>query len=278
MARPFVMLPTTRAAPSMPGAVSGAVIPSQTGFKREEVLSPETLGAAVDVMLKSHPSAAAALSKARTGQFDGTAMLALESGDQDATAMLKGLELLSKNQLDPAAVQFSAALKNPADAAVASFYLGVCYAAAGKDREAIASWDRARTARLAIPSLPALLADAHLRLGHVTEALPLLRDAVANQPKNAALRKNLALAQSNLGQQAEAYATIEPYLSQNPSDTDALMVALRALFQIHADGKSIHTGAEDRARAEVYAKAYAAANGPNQALVGKWLEFLQSGK
>src|SRR4029077_4936739 len=99
--------------------------------------------AVFDVMDKSHPSAKAALAKAREGQFAGTALMALEAGDQAAGAVLRGLELLSKGQMDPAATQFGVALRNAPDSALASFYLGACYAAAGKDREAVTIWERA---------------------------------------------------------------------------------------------------------------------------------------
>jgi hypothetical protein len=52
------------------------------------------------------------------------------------------------------------------------------------------------------------------------------------------------------------------------------MVALQAIYQIHADGKTIAAPEQDNAKAIQYAKAYAAANGPSQALVEKWLQFL----
>ena len=62
------------------------------------------------------------------------------------------------------------------------------------------------------------------------------------------------------------------------NDTDALMVALHALYQAHADGKSLGTPDQDLARAAAYAKAYAAAKGPNQPLVEKWVQFLSAAK
>ena len=53
------------------------------------------------------------------------------------------MEYLSKGQLDQAATQFGVALRNPSDSPLASFYLGVCYAAAGKDEQALAKLDEA---------------------------------------------------------------------------------------------------------------------------------------
>jgi VWFA-related protein len=261
----------------VPGADAGLVSAKASSFRKEDVLKPEILRAVFNAMDKSHPSAKAALSKARAGQLEGTALMALDAGDQAAGAVLRGLEFLSKGQLDPAATQFGVALRNAPDSALASFYLGACYAAAGKDREAITNWDRARAANVPVPSIGAIIAEAWIRLGQPGQAVAPLADALAKQPQNDAVRKDLAIAQSRAGQHPEAYATIAPYLARNENDADALMVALQAIYQAHAEGKSIETPEQDKAKAVEYAHAYAAANGPNQALVDKWLQFLGAG-
>ena len=200
--------------------------------------------------------------------------MALDAGDQAAGSILRGLEFLSKGQLDPAATQFGVALRNPADSSIAAFYLGACFAAVGRDAEAVAAWGRARAAQLQMPNLQIVLADGWLRLGQPAKALDPLKEALDRQPQNDAVRKNLAIAQSHLGLHEQAYPTIMPYLQKNPNDADALMVALYALYQVHAEGKTLVGVEQDHARAAEYAKAYAAANGPMQALVEKWAEFL----
>ena len=204
--------------------------------------------------------------------------MALDAGDQAASALLRGLEFLSKGQLDPAATQFGVALRNAPDSALASFYLGACYAAAGKDREAITNWERARGANVPVSSVAAVIAEAWLRLGQPTQAIAPLTDALTKEPQNDGLRKDLAIAQSRVGQHQDAYATITPFLAKNQADTDALMVALQAIYQVHAEGKSIDSADQDKTKAVEYARAYAAAKGPNQALVDKWLQFLGAGK
>jgi hypothetical protein len=118
------------------------------------------------------------------------------------------------------------------------------------------------------------MAEAYLRQGLPAQAVAPLSEALAVQPANESLRKNLAIAQSKLGQHEKAYATVGPYLEKNAGDADALMVALQAIYQVHAEGKTIESAEQDKARAALYAKAYASANGPNQALVDKWLQFL----
>jgi tetratricopeptide (TPR) repeat protein len=243
-------------------------------FKRDQVLTPEMLRVAFDLIEKNHPAAKAATVRARSGKLEGTAMMALEAGDQTAGSMLRGLELLMKGDLNTAANQFGVALRNPADAPLASFFLGACYAAAGRDKEAVAAWERARAAKLPLPALQVILADGWLRLGQPDAALEPLREALDRNSQDDDVRRNLAAAQSHLGLHEQAYPTIVPFLDRNPKDADALMIALHALYQIHVEGKTIGSAAEDRAKAAIYARAYADANGPQAALVEKWAEFL----
>ena len=80
-----------------------------------------------------------------------------------------------KGDLNPAANQFGVALRNAPDAPIASFFLGACYAAAGRDKEAVSSWERARAAKLQLPALQLVIADAWLRLGQPADALEPLR-------------------------------------------------------------------------------------------------------
>jgi predicted Zn-dependent protease len=245
-----------------------------SAFNRADVLSADMLRTVFDAMDKAHPSAKAAVARARSGKLEGTALMALDAGDQPAGSILRGLELLSKGQLDPAAMQFGVALRNPPDSALASFFLGACYAAAGRDKEAVGAWERTRAAQLQLPSLSLMLAEAWLRLGQPAQALDPLRDVLDREPQNDNVRKNLAVAQSQLGLHDQAYPTIAPFLQRNPSDVDALLIALLALYQVHSEGKSIGTPQEDRTQAAKYAAAYAASNGPLQPLVAKWADFL----
>lgn len=256
---------------SMTGVVV-AVRP--TLFKKEQVLSAEMLRAAYEVIDKNHPSVKAATARARSGKIEGTAMMALEAGDQSAGSILRGIELLIKGDLNPAANQFGVAMRNAPDAPLASFFLGACYAAAGRDKEAVAAWERARAAQLPLPALQLVLADAWLRLGQPADALEPLRLALERQPQDDDIRRNLAVAQSHLGLHEQAYPTIVPYLDRNPKDADALMIALHALYQVRVEGKFLGSPEEDKTRAAAYARAYADAKGPQLALVEKWADFL----
>jgi HrpA-like RNA helicase len=256
-------------------AMTGVVVAVRPAvFKKEDVLTPEMLRVVYDAFDQNHPAAKAATARARAGKIQGTALMALDAGDQAAGSLLRGIELLMKGDLNPAANQFGVALRNAPDAPIASFFLGACYAAAGRDKEAVSSWERARAAKLDLPVLQLVIADAWLRLGQPADAIEPLRLALERQPQDDNIRRNLAIAQSHLGLHEQAYPTIVPYLERNPKDADALMIALHALYQIHIEGKTIGSAAEDKAKAAEYSRAYAAANGPQQALVEKWAEYL----
>ena len=57
-------------------------------------------------------------------------------------AFLNGLSLLSQKRLDPAAASFKSAMNLAPDFYPAMVYLGACYAAGGKDKEAAGSGAR----------------------------------------------------------------------------------------------------------------------------------------
>ena len=288
LTRPFIVAPGNRTAAPEPSAAATAAAttvapPAASGiligarpatFNPTDVIKPDMLKAVFDVMEKAHPTAKNAFAKARNGQFEGTALMALDAGDQAAGSVLRGLEFFAKGQLNPAATQFGVALRSPADSAIASFYLGACFAAAGRDKDAVAAWERVRGSQLAMPNLQVVLADGWLRMGQPAQALGPLQEALDKQPQNDGIRKNLAIAQSQMSLHDQAYATITPYLERSPNDIDALMVALHALYQVRVAGKSLGTAEEDKARAATYARAYIAAKVPLQALVEKWAEFL----
>ena len=256
-------------------AMTGVVVAVRPAvFKKDDVLTPDMLRAVLEVVDRNHPSAKAATARARSGKIEGTAMMALDAGDQNAGAILRGIELFMKGDLNTAANQFGVALRNAPDAPVASFFLGACYAAAGRDKEAVAAWERARAAQLELPVLQLVIADAWLRLGRPADALEPLRQALDRRPQDDDIRRNLAIAQSHLGLHESAYPTIVPYLDRNPKGADALMIALHALYQLHIEGKTMGSAEQDKARAAAYARAYSDASGPQLALVEKWAEYL----
>ena len=287
LVRPFVVpaglaasnLTANGSTASAPAATSAAVVSTvRRAFSRDDVLKPEILSFFVDDIGLSLPSARgeleATFARARAGQLDGAALEALGAGDQVAAAFFKGLELFAAGNVNDAATQFRTTLQSDARLGSIWFYLGACYAAAGRDQQAAAFWRNLSFDDTVPAEVYRITADLWLSLGDTATAIPPLRDALGQWPDADELRRRLGLAYALAGQPAEAVTTLDPYLERTASDHETLLVAMRALYDAHAAGGSVGSPEDDQARASRYAKAYAAAGGPDQALVRRWAEFV----
>lgn len=284
LARPFTVLPR-REASSVPAATPGgevsaapprlpALLPAGAPFDRAWVLAAPRVASLLDLLAATagarRPAVQRAIARARQGDFAGTGRAAFDGGDQLAAAFLRGLELFAANQLDAAARQFQVASSIDPTFAPATVLLGACFAAAGRDREAISLWQRALGTDALGPLVAHLLADAWLRLGDPTSIVKHLHDGPTRWPDDDGLRRAVGLAQLALGRGDQGLATLEPYLDRHPSDQDVLFLVLRALYDAHAAQRPLTTAAGDAERFVRYAALYAQARGPHLALVEKW--------
>jgi tetratricopeptide (TPR) repeat protein len=187
-----------------------------------------------------------------------------------SAAFLSGLALYSKGELEPAAARFREALRLDSEFFPAAFYLGTCYAAGGRDLEAVGAWQLALVTEGDAPFIYTLLGDALLRLREVDQALAILDDAAARWPENDEVQVRIGAALAMAGKRADALRKLETYLDKHPDDQERQFVALRLLYQARTDGKPIRSTNEDRALFTKWATAYTAANGPQLALVGQW--------
>jgi len=286
--RPFRV---TRAAPALAAAGTSTVampaaapIPFTSrvdAFDKAAVLTPQVLGFFLDRMSAAAATSATAVRPAvasvKAGRFD-EAMDALKAtgDDQLAALFLKGVILLQRGDLDGAAGQFRAALKLDSEFYSAAFYLGACYAAGGKDREAAGAWQTSLITESNAPFVYTLLGDALLRLRDLDQALDVLTEARTLWPAddNVTVRLGTALVLAN--KSADAVKVLQPYLEAHPADHDVLFVAMRALYEARAAGRTIETIEADKARFIKYADAYAAAKGPQQAMVSQWRKYIES--
>jgi VWFA-related protein len=285
--RPFRI---TRTAPALtaPGASNVATKNASPiafasrieAFDRASVLTPQVLGFFLDRLSATAASSASAmrpaLASVRAGRFD-EAMAALETAadDQLAAVFLKGLVLLQRGDLNAAAAKFRDALRMDSEFYSAAFYLGACYAAGGRDREAAGAWQTSLITESNAPFVYTLLGDALLRLRDVDQAIDILTEARTLWPADdeVSLRLGTALVMAN--KPADAVKVLQPYLASHPADHERLLLVLRALYEARSSGKAITTTVEDTALFLRYADAYAAAKGPQQALVDQWRKFMQ---
>jgi predicted Zn-dependent protease len=120
------------------------------------------------------------------------------------------------------------------------------------------------------PFIFTLLGDALIRLREVDHALEILNEASSVWPDNDEVQVRLGAALALSGKRADALQKLEPYLAAHPDDVERHFLALRTLYEAKADGKPIRSQAEDRALFAKWAAAYAAAKGPQLALVEQW--------
>lgn len=283
LSRPFQITPASVVArvgaPGGTTLVSAALLASMlspiAGFQRADLLKADVLGLFMDLLDKGRPALKGTTALVRAGKMKGTGLQALEAGDQLAATFLRGLELFSTGELDQAAIQFSAALRVSSDFGPAMFYLGACYAAAGRDQEASTRWNSAVTTADTLGLEYTALGDALFRMGDVGKAIAPLREALAKWPEDDQLRRRLALAYAVTLQHKEALATIEPYIPRHASDHEAILMALHAIYASVVVSQPLLGGTQDRERMATYATAYAAAKGPHETVITSWADFVK---
>ena len=246
-------------------------------FERTSVLTPPVVGFFLDRMNVNNRGSAPApvVDAARAGRFDAALEAAKGSTASPlAAAFIGGLALYAKGDLEAAANKFRETLRIDSEFFPAAFYLGACYAAGGKDREAAGAWQTSLVTQSDAPFIYTLLGDAFIRLRDTRAALDILGEASQLWPDDDQVRMRLGTAQAMAGKQADGVLTLDPYLARHPDDHERLLIALRAIYEVRSTGQAIWTAEEDRRHFERYAAAYAAAKGPEQALVDQWKKFV----
>jgi VWFA-related protein len=269
------------ARPSVTGAASmrtPAFLPSRLdGFDRKGVLAQDVVGFFLDrLTAKDARAGADALSHARTGRFEALpAALAAADANQLSVAFLSGLAMYARNDFDAAASRFRQALKLDSEFFPAAFYLGACYAAVGRNREAANAWRTSLVTESDAPFIYPLIADALLRARDAAGAVAILTEAAGLWPDNEQLQVRLGSAFAIAGRPADALRTLDPYIARHADDHRVIFTALRAIYEARSAGVNIETPERDRDRFARYAAAYAAAAGPQQALVDRWRKFVE---
>ncbi len=273
IARPFRVTRAVVTTGRMP-----AMLPSRLDrFDRQAVLNGEVVGFFLDRMAKHDARASdGALEHARNGRFDALlAELKSAGSDELSVAFLGGLALYARGELESAAGRFRQALKVNSEFFPAAFYLGACYAAGGRDREAANAWQTSLVTESDAPFIYPLIADAMLRARDASGAIDVLEEALGLWPGNEQLQARLGMAYAVGGKMADAIRTLDPYVARHPDDHEKLFVLLRGIYEARNAGTSVESPEQDRATFARYAQAYAAAGGPNQALVDRWKKFLE---
>ncbi len=186
----------------------------------------------------------------------------------------EGIAHLRRGEYRDAEASFKKAIAPEADSSSALVYLGVTYAAAGRDTQAASAWRTAMTGADDVPELYEWLGEALLRLRSSGEARPIFEEAVARFPMDDRFARPLALLYATFGKGVDAVKLLEKSLAAKRDDQASLFLAVEWIFNVHRGGAIVHDRAEDVRLAHEYATEYLKAGGLNEPLVKQWLSYL----
>jgi VWFA-related protein len=262
---------TGRAVPERP---AGRLLVAAPPFALDHVLSPPILGAFLDRVAArpdaSSPAVRELLERARTTGLDGL-VVSDAAAAAPVGAFLKGLALLANNKIEPAAAAFREAMRGSADFYPAMVYLGACYAAGGKDKEAAGAWRTALIREGDAPALHVMLADALLRQGRGDLAVDDLDSAHSRWPEDQALTRRFAVAALLGGKQIDGLQALDELIEKGAEDELSLAFALLTLYEAFESRQPIQSVDQDRVRMVRLADTYRARGGSSLALVDTWV-------
>jgi hypothetical protein len=251
--------------------VSAAVGP----FAASDVLDPAVLAPVLDRALEADPGGAddamrAAVATVRAKGIAAVGAKPFAKREDLPALMLRGAMLLRQGKLEDAANGFRAALRASSEFLPAIVYLGACYAAGGRDREAVGAWQTALVTETASPLVFKLAADGLVRLGDSAQALALVAEAAERWPDDGSLARRHALAVAAREGPAHAADALVRALGQASSpDADLLSLAARlAVLSAARDDE----GAAERVEK---VKSLAAATGSVPPLLARWDEYFR---
>jgi VWFA-related protein len=281
LTRPF------RIAAPRPGAAASraplaALLTEQRPYERAELLTPELLAQLMDRMAELVPGPApegvlAAEAEGRAGRPEAMLARLADAGGSDArVSFLRGVSYYARGNLNAALTQLQATLRARGDLLPVAVYMGACYAAGGKDLDAIGAWQTALIGEGGSPTLYKLLAEALMRVREADQAIAILEEGLAAFPEDQALRMRLGLAHAVAGHSEEALALLGAWVEAHPDDTSALFATLALLFDGFSREAAGAGKIEEQQRLRRYARAYIDGKGPNREVVERWLRYLDS--
>jgi len=270
-------------APSIPAAAPTAARPRPgspppvpgNAFRPEEVLDPVVLRPFLDELaLRAPDRAKPAIEQAKAGRFgEAASTAAVADPNGPAKPFLQGLSLFSQKQLQAASESFRETLRAAPDYFVGAFYIGACYAAGGRDPQAVNAWQTSLVGLEHYPIVFRLLADAQTRMGRPDRALETIEEALAKWPGDGDVRLRAARAALDARQFDRVFTVVDEGLKGHAAP-DLLLAGIQAAYE-QVGQRSEPPAGEQVARARRYRDAYVAAGGSQQALVAEWLGAIE---
>jgi VWFA-related protein len=186
-----------------------------------------------------------------------------------------GVAALSSGDFAKAESSFKSALATDDENTSVLAYLAAVFAAAGRDDQATGAWQTSLIDGSDLPQIYEWLADALMRERRMAEARAVLDEAMTKWPGDMRFIKPMAVISATFGQGQQAVRLLERYIEVHPGDADALQLGVEWLYHLKLARTAARTPAEDVRLARRYTDAYIKAKGPQQALVRRWMEYLE---
>jgi len=187
-----------------------------------------------------------------------------------------GIAALTAKDYGKAQTSLKAAIQPDVDSTSALVYLGVLYALTNNEGPAAGAWQTALVDGSDMPQVYEWLAQSLIRSKSLTESRATLEEAMAKWPADPRFTGLLAQVYATSGKGIEAVRLLERYLEAKPNDLEALRMGVEWLYQVHSAEKVVRTAAEDVKLAHEWANRNG--NGPQQALVRQWVDYLDREK
>ena len=250
-------------------------------FAPDQVLVPEVLQPAL--------ARARELDAGSASEETTTAADALASGDllvlddprrfKPANSLmasfLRGLGLFREGRLEDAAGQFRESVRLSSEFLPGLFYLGACYAAGGRDREAVGAWQTSLIGDASIAEVFRLIADGYLRLGDAEGATSALEEAQATWPDDESWARRIVQAGAIGGDPQRALRVLLAWIEREPGDQAMVDLALRLAMTDLAQRGAADPEAAERLRAAVRSVERSGRRPP--ALAERWLAYVGAG-
>ena len=189
-------------------------------------------------------------------------------------AFAEGVGHLQKRDYKEAEASFKRAIQPDADSSASLAYLGVTYAAAGRDQQAASVLRTSMAGADDVAQVYVWLGDALLRIKALGEARPVIEEAAERWPMDARFTRPLAMLYATFGKGVDAVRLLDQTLRGSDSDQASLYKCVEWIFDAHRAGFVVHDRAEDRRLAHAYADQYLKAGGANEPLIKQWLNYL----
>jgi tetratricopeptide (TPR) repeat protein len=268
--------PVDAASPRAAVPAPAGATPVRAGFRTQDVLAAAVLAPFLDELSsRASDASRAAIGQAKAGRFAEAAQsLPAADPNDPVRPFLLGLSLLSQNQLQPASDAFRESVRAAPDFLAGAFYIGACYAAGGRDAEAVNAWQMSLAGLDQYPVVYGLLGEALLRRGQPDRARAILAEAVARWPDDRASRLRLVRVELDGRRYDQALEDVDAGLARQAADTDLLFVGMQAIFERVSQGADARAS-DSLVRLKRYHDAYVAAGGPQQSLAAEWVAFVE---